>query len=170
MPSTEVRWYLVKTKPLCESRVFTRLSEAGFEGLFPKISKKTRKKGVFEMRPFFPTYLFVRFSLEQLRLIRYTHGVARVISFGIEPHPVEESIIEAVRARMDDEGVIRLLRKPAEWQPGQKVTIGDGPFSGLEAIFIEELPDRERVVLLLDVVSRFRVVVPKDSLERSRTP
>ncbi len=166
MPETIANWYLVKTKPLSETRVFTRLAEAGFEALFPRISKRARKRGGEERRPFFPTYLFVRFSLDQLRLIRYTHGVARVVSFGIEPQPVEDAIIESVRARMDDEGVIRLLRKPAEWQPGQSVTIGDGPLSGLEAVFIEELPDRERVVLLLDAVSRFRVTVAKDSLQR----
>lgn len=166
MPYHETRWFLVKTKPLNEARVCSRLADAGFELLFPKICKRGRKKGEVEKRPFFPTYLFVRFSLEQLRLIRYTHGVARVVSFGLEPEPVEDAIVEAVRARMDEEGVIRLLRKPAEWQPGQKVSIAEGPFSGLEAIFIEELPDRERVVLLLDAVSRFRVTVPKDSLGR----
>jgi transcriptional antiterminator RfaH len=165
MPFSEIKWYLVKTKPLNEARVSARFAEAGFELLFPKIVKRARRRGEVEQRPFFPTYLFVRFSLEQLRLIRYTHGVARVVSFGLEPEPVEEAIVEAVRARMDDEGVIRLLRKPVEWQPGQKVSIAEGPFTGLEAIFVEALPDRERVVLLLDAVSRFRVTVPKDSLQ-----
>ncbi|HEY5996223.1 MAG TPA: transcription termination/antitermination NusG family protein [Candidatus Deferrimicrobiaceae bacterium] len=166
MPSSEVKWFLVKTKPLSETRVASRLADAGFELLFPKICKRGRRKGEVEKRPFFPTYLFVRFSLEQLRLIRYTHGVARVVSFGLEPQPVEDSIVEAVRARMDEEGVIRLLHKPVDWQPGQRVSIAEGPFAGLDAIFVEELPDRERVVLLLDAVSRFRVTVPKDSLGR----
>jgi transcriptional antiterminator RfaH len=166
MPSSEAKWFLVKTKPLNEARVCSRLADAGFDLLFPKISSRGRRKGDAGLRPFFPTYLFVRFSLEQLRLIRYTHGVARVVSFGAEPEPVEDAIVEAVRARMDDEGVIRLLRMPAEWQPGQKVSIAEGPLSGLDAIFVEELPDRERVVLLLDAVSRFRVTVPKDSLGR----
>ena len=43
--------------------------------------------------------------------------------------------------------------------------IGEGPFAGLDAIFIEEMPDRERVVLLLDAVSSYRLTVQKDSLE-----
>jgi transcriptional antiterminator RfaH len=166
MPENVANWYLVKTKPLSENRVSSRLADAGFELLFPKISRRARQKGVFETRPFFPTYLFVRFSLEQLRLVRYTHGVARVVSFGVAPEPVEEAIVEAVRARMDGDGLVHLSQKPAEWQPGQRVTIGEGPLSGLEAVFVEELPDRERVVLLLDAVSRFRVTVPKESLER----
>ena len=165
MPSTTQKWFLVKTKPLNEARVVARLADAGFELLFPKIIRKARRGGAPEKRPFFPTYLFVRFSLEQLRLVRYTHGVARVVSFGIAPEPVEDSIVEAVRARMDEEGVIRPGPRPSAWVEGQKVSIAEGPLAGIEAIFVEELPDRERVVLLLDAVSRFRVTVPKDSLE-----
>lgn len=114
----------------------------------------------------FPTYLFVRFALEQLRTIRYTHGVSRIVSFGPEPQPVEGGIVEAVRGRMDEEGIVALVSKPQDWKPGEKLRIGEGPFSGIEAVFLEELPDRERVVLLLEAVSSFKVVVNKDSIER----
>ena len=49
---------------------------------------------------------------------------------------------------------------------GDRIRIGEGPFEGLEAIFLEELPDRDRVVLLLDAVSSFRVTIGKDHIER----
>lgn len=160
------RWYLVKTKPLNENKVHTRLTGAGFESLFPKILKKARRKGQFDVRPLFPTYLFVRFSIGQLRMIRYTHGVARVVSFGPEPQEVGPEIVSAVRDRMDEEGMVTLTRPPPSWKPGEKIRIGEGPFSGLEAVFVEELPDRERVVLLLEAVSSFKVVIDKESIER----
>ncbi|MGE5189044.1 MAG: transcription termination/antitermination NusG family protein [Gemmatimonadota bacterium] len=160
------KWYLVKTKPLNENRVVTRLTGAGYECLFPRIRKKARRLGRPDVRPFFPTYLFVRFALEQLRTIRYTHGVSKIVSFGPEPQEVEEAIVEAVRGRMDEEGIVTLIPKPADWKPGEKIRIGEGPFSGLEAVFVEELPDRERVVLLLEAVSSFKVVMSKDSIER----
>lgn len=159
------KWYLVKTKPLSENRVFTRLTGAGYECIFPRIRKKARRTGRSDVRPFFPTYLFVRFALEQLRTIRYTHGVSKIVSFGPEPQEVEGGIVEAVRGRMDDEGIVTLIPKPANWKPGEKIRIGEGPFSGLEAVFVEELPDRERVVLLLEAVSSFKVVMSKDSIE-----
>ena len=38
--------------------------------------------------------------------------------------------------------------------------------TGLEAIFLEEIPDRDRVVLLLDAVSSYKVTVPKDQIDR----
>lgn len=160
------KWYLVKTKALNETRVHTRLTGAGYEVLFPKIQKKSsRHRGHFEIRPLFPTYLFVRFDGDELKTIKYTHGVARVICFGLEPHEVGEEIIAAVRARMNEEGVVKLEPKKVVLSPGQRVKIGEGPFAGFDAVFLEELPDRERVVLLLDAVSSYRLTVQKDSLE-----
>jgi transcriptional antiterminator RfaH len=159
------KWYLVKTKPLNESRIYTRLTEAGFETIYPKILKKVKGKSRFDVRPLFPTYLFVHFAVEQLRTVRYTRGVARVVSFGPDPQEVDKEIVEAVRGRMDETGIVRLVKPPPQWKPGDRITIGDGPFAGLDAIFVEALPDRERVVLLLDAVSSFRVIMKKESLD-----
>jgi transcriptional antiterminator RfaH len=162
----EPKWYLVKTKALNENRVFTRLTGAGYEVIFPKFRKKSRRhKGVFETRPLFPTYLFVRFPGDELKTIKYTHGVARVICFGLEPQEVGEEIIGTIRERMDAESFVTLEPKKIELAPGQKVKIGEGPFAGLDAIFLEELPDRERVVLLLDAVSSYKLTIEKVSLE-----
>ncbi|MGZ8447024.1 MAG: transcription termination/antitermination protein NusG [Candidatus Deferrimicrobiaceae bacterium] len=160
------KWYLVKTKPRNENKVFTRLVEAGYESLFPRVFKKSRRKESPDIRPLFPSYLFVRFALEQLRTVRYTRGVARVISFGPEPQEVGDDIISAVRERMDEEGIVTLVKRPANWKPGDKIRIGEGPFAGLEAIFVEELPDRDRVVLLLEAVSSFRITIDKEQIER----
>lgn len=159
------KWYLVKTKPLNEAKIHARFTEAGFESLYPRILKKIRGKGRTEIRPFFPTYLFVRFALEQLRTVRYTRGVARIVSFGPEPQEVDPGIIETVRGRMDESGIVTLVKPPVEWKPGEKIKIGDGPFAGLDAIFVEALPDRERVVLLLEAVSSFRVILNKEVIE-----
>jgi transcriptional antiterminator RfaH len=160
------KWYLVKTKTLSENRVFTRLVGAGYEVLFPRFRKKSRRhRGIIEVRPLFPGYLFVRFPYEQLKTIKYTHGVARVVSFGLEPQEVGEEIVSAIRDRMDGEGIVQLEQKSVSLSPGQRVKIGEGPFAGFDAIFLEELPDRERVVLLLDAVSSYRLTIEKQSLE-----
>ena len=160
------KWYLVKTKPRNETKVFTRLVEAGYESLYPRVRKKSRRKESPDIRPLFPSYLFVRFVLEQLRTVRYTRGVARVVSFGPEPQEVGDDIISAVRERMDEEGIVALVQRPANWKRGDRIRIGEGPFAGLEAIFLEELPDRDRVVLLLEAVSSFRITIDKEQIER----
>ena len=161
----DLKWFLIKTKPLNEAKIHTRLTEAGFEALYPKIHKKIRGKGRIETRPLFPTYLFVRFAIEQFHTIRYTRGVARVISFGPEPEEVDQGIIDAVRGRMNEEGFVELIKPPVQWKPGQRIKIGEGPFAGVDAIFVEALPDHERVVLLLDAVSSFRVILKKEVIE-----
>lgn len=162
----DAKWYLVKTKPQNEPRVNARLIEAGYETLFPRMLKKDRRTGQKVPRPFFPTYLFVRFDLEQIRTIRYTRGVAKVVSFGPEPAEVAPDIIDAVRGRMDEHGFVSLVSAPAAWKPGERIRIGEGPFAGIEAIFLEELPDTERVVLLLDAVSGFKVTIHREAIER----
>lgn len=164
--AVDPKWYLVKTKPLNEPRVFARLTEAGYETLFPKILKKNRRTGQMVSRPFFPTYLFVRFVAEQTRTIRYTRGVAKVVSFGPLPEEVNPEIVDAVRGRMDGEGFITLIQAPVTWKRGERIRIGEGPLAGIDAIFLEELPDRERVVLLLDAISSFKVTIGKDAIER----
>ena len=127
-PCLDLKWFLVKTKALNETRVHKRLTGAGYEVLFPKISRKSKRhRGLFEMRPLFPTYLFVRFHGDELKTIKYTHGVARVICFGLEHHEVDEEIIAAVRARMNEEGIVKLEPKKVTLSPGQRVKIGRAP-------------------------------------------
>ena len=162
----DAKWFLVKTKPLNEPRVHARLTGAGYEALFPRILKKNRRTGTVVARPLFPTYLFVRFSRSHLRTITFTRGVARVISFGPEPQEVGQEIVEATRGRMDEQGFVTLVKAPPAWKKGQKLRIGEGPFAGLEAIFLEELPDRERVVLLLEAMSSIRLTIDKEAIER----
>jgi transcription antitermination factor NusG len=113
------KWYLVKTKALNENRVFTRLTGAGYEVIFPRFRKKSRRhRDVLDVRPLFPTYLFVLFPGDELKTIKYTHGVARVICFGLEPQEVGEEIIAAIRDRMDEEGFVKLEPKKVVLSPG----------------------------------------------------
>ena len=149
-----------------ENRVYARLTGAGYDVLFPRFHKESRRnRGVLEIRPLFPTYLFVWFRGDELKTIKYTHGVSRVVCFGLEPQEVGEEIIETIRSRMDCEGFVTLAPRRIDLSPGQKVRIGEGPFAGLDAVFLEELPNRERVVLLLNAVSSYRVTIEKQSLE-----
>ena len=64
--------------------------------------------------------------------------------------------VEAILGRMEDGAVVV---RPS-YRAGDLVRIGTGPLEGLEAIFEREMPDQDRVVLLLRSLSyQARIVV-----------
>jgi transcription antitermination factor NusG len=44
---------------------------------------------------------------------------------------------------------VGVLKKPKELSGGQLVQIKDGPFVGLEAVFMREMPGHQRAMVLL---------------------
>jgi transcription antitermination factor NusG len=63
---------------------------------------------------------------------------------------VDESIIESIKSRLKEDGTA--LQGPI-FRPGQTVRIQAGAFEGLEAVFERELSDRQRAMVLLQVLS-----------------
>ena len=69
--------------------------------------------------------------------------------------------IEALKAREDDGGFIKLVRRVG-FSPGEKVRIVDGAFTDNLAL-VEGVSDRERIAVLLDLLGRkVRVVLGAD--------
>ena len=88
-----------------------------------------------------------------------------VVSFGGQPTPVEEDVIQILSSRIDDNGFVRL---GDQLKPGDKVVIKGGPLRDFEGVFERELNDTERISVLLTTISyQGRVVVSRDLLERA---
>ncbi len=83
------RWYVVHTKPSCETRAAFHLERQSYRVFFPRIGKQVRHarvtRRVFE--PLFPTYLFVHLdpAREPWRSINGTHGVVGLVMQGERP-------------------------------------------------------------------------------------
>lgn len=152
----EPQWYAVHTKPRQEAIAEAFLAQSGLEIFYPKITPA---------KSLFPGYIFTRFDAEtQLRLVKYSKGVSSVVSFGDKPAPVEESLIEAIKARMKD-GLVHL--DPPSFIKGEKVEIKEGPLEGVSGIFDSRIKDSDRVVILLNMIaSHSRVIVPANSLRK----
>lgn len=150
------RWYVVHTQIHGEGRAQFNLERQNFEVYLPKYRKYRRHARRVEPvgRPLFPRYLFVRFDLERTRwrVINGTVGVAHLVSHGDRPVAVPDQVVDAVKARHDDEGLV-VLHPPQSFHPGQKLEIVDGPFAWHSGLF-QRLNDNERVVLLLDLLGR----------------
>ena len=151
-------WYLVKTKPREERKVLSYLDLAHYTYLFPTYWKTIMFGRKREKKPLFPGYVFVYLCLkDDYHTIRYTRGVSGFVRFGGLPIPVQEEIIESLKARTREDGTIRMISKPLN--KGDRVKISEGPFAGFEAVFIESLNDGERVALLLEGLNTARVEI-----------
>jgi transcriptional antiterminator RfaH len=164
------QWFVLQTNPKQEDRAYSNLRCWGVEALHPKM--KTRRVNEFSgaltyiTKPLFPRYIFARFDArKQLANISFTRGVHHVVSFGGQPTPVEEDVIQIISSRIDDNGFVKI---GDQLKPGDKVVINAGPLRDFEGVFERELNDQERISVLLTTISyQGRVVVSRDILARA---
>jgi transcriptional antiterminator RfaH len=161
-----IKWYTVISKPHQEKRAEMFLNNLRIETFLPLIwdrivIRRTRRRVV---SPLFPGYLFARFDVnEHFRAVTYARGVRKVLEFDSKPAEVDEGLIEAIKANMNEGHVIQL---PERWKQGQVVRIVEGPLDGLTAVFIREMPGAQRALLLLQALGfRARVVMDIEQLE-----
>jgi len=145
-------WYAVSTKPHQEKQAELHIKQCGIECFLPllkgsKIIRRTRKTVI---EPLFPGYLFARFDLDKhCRAVNYATGVRKIVEFGSGPVELDATMIDAIKARLND-GYVKLM--PVRPVHGQIVHIKGGPLAGLEAVFMREMTDRNRVLLLLNTL------------------
>jgi len=146
-------WFAINTKPQREDLAALNIGRLGLEVLLPKIYSDRSILGVVRstITPLFPSYLFARFVPGQyLHSIRYARGVRRVVCAGEMPIPVEDSIIRAIRSRIDSDGCVKLTTK--RFDVGDAVSIHDGFMRGMTGVFERELSGQKRVVILLQSI------------------
>jgi transcriptional antiterminator RfaH len=163
-PLSSPRWYVVRTKPKQEQRAEMNLCRMGLQVLFPKLWEgpslhdPRRPIGV---TPLFDGYIFARFDAAVwLSKVRNTRGVHAVVGFGESATPVEDSVIDLIRARIHDDGFVHVTM-----QPGQAVEIVDGPLQSFAGVFERELRREDRVLILLTAIhGSMRVQLPASSI------
>lgn len=145
-------WYVISTKPHQEKQAELHLKQYDIECFLPllkesKIIRRTRKTVV---NPLFPGYLFARFELDRhYRAVSYATGVRKIVEFGSGPVELDPTMINAIKERLSNGYVTLMPSRPVH---GQVVHIKGGPLAGLEAVFMREMTDRNRVLLLLNTL------------------
>lgn len=164
------QWYLLYTNLKQEERANENLRSWGIETLHAKL--RTRRYNEFTgaptyiTEPLFNRYLFARFNVrEQLPKIRFTRGVHHVVCFGDSPAPVDQQIIDLIRARIDENGFVK---ENHDLKPGDKVVIAAGPLRHLTGIFEREIKGSDRVTILLTAIEyQGRLVVDRNMVRRA---
>jgi hypothetical protein len=100
-------WLLLYTKARAESWADINLRKQGFATLLPRV----RQRGGFA--PLFPRYLFIGAPVgTDFRSARSTRGVMYVVHCGENPARVPLEVIDGIRSRMDELGVVELEDRP----------------------------------------------------------
>jgi transcriptional antiterminator RfaH len=163
------RWYVAHTRPQAEARAREHLLHQGFEAWLPEYRKQRRhaRRTDQVLRPLFPRYLFVRLDLdaERWRSVLGTAGVQHLVG-GDPPTPLADAVIEHLKARVDEEGLIPV--SPAlSLRSGDTVRIAEGPLADLEGVFLD-IDDKDRVAILLSLMGRtLRVQVAAGDVEKA---
>jgi transcriptional antiterminator RfaH len=152
----DARWFVVQTQSHCETKAAHHLSRQGFETYLPRYLKRRRHARRVESvaAPLFPRYLFVAIDIgaQRWRAIQSTVGVARLVCHGDQPAPLRGDVVDEMRRRENDAGFVQIDRRPL-FAPGAKVRILAGAFAEAFGLY-EGVSDRDRVVILLDLLGR----------------
>ena len=148
-------WYLVYTKPRHEKCALDNLQRQGFQCYLPTRPSEKLRQGMLVVtdEPLFPRYLFIRLgqgdSAPSWTPIRSTKGVSRLVSVGVEPAKVADSLVEALRAQ---EAAVQ-DQPDRLFKPGERVRLTEAPFAGIEGIYQMADGDR-RVMVLIELLSK----------------
>lgn len=159
-------WYAVHCKPQQDERAETELARQGFEVFRPRIRSRRRIRQRYQVKveSMFPRYLFIELDHcdQDWSPIRSTRGVTGLVRMGDHVPVVPGAVIDALRARADDENCIDM--KPADgFAPNDRVLITEGPLAGFEALFSAR-NSQERVVVLLNLI---QVTLPIHAITRA---
>ena len=150
----DVAWYVIQSAPRREAFVRDLLHEQGHPVFLPLLTERARGRRKSRTGPFFPGYLFARLSGSRgdLARVRYAHGVRKILGDGRRALPVEDAVVDSIRSRIDPRGRVK---GSSRLRAGDRVTILDGPFAGLEGV-IESgcAPPSVRVHVLLEMFRR----------------
>ena len=164
-----MRWYLVYTKPRGETTALDNLRRQGYQCYLPTFPVEKLCRGLLTVghEALFPRYLFIRLGMEDTAKswgpIRSTKGVIRLVSFGVDPAPVDDELIEQLRRR---EASVQ-TEPVGLFKQGERVRLKEAPFAGIEGIY--QMADGERrVMVLIEILSKpVTVCVAPASLRRS---
>jgi transcription elongation factor/antiterminator RfaH len=164
------QWFLIHTNPKQEARTISNLSAWNVETFSPQIKEwrynpvtGERQPGI---KPLFSRYVFARFDLQGMfHKVRYTRGVHELVSFGDGPVSVNASIIDLIRSRIGEDG---LVKTGTDFKPGDPVVVREGLLKDFTGIFEKEMRDSDRVVVLLNTISyQARLKIDRKMLQKA---
>ena len=151
-----------------EDKAALHLQQQGFEIYLPRYLKvvnhaRTARKVV---RPLFQRYLFVELNakIERWRSINGTFGVSYVITSGEYPLPTPKGVVETIRQRENEQGLVHMI--PPVYEAGQRLKVVEGPLAMADVFFQKFTDNNKRVLVLLEMLGRrVQTSMPSSTIE-----
>ncbi len=153
-------WLLVRSKPKQESVLVQALANRDVRAYCPKVLEpRWHARAPKGPVPLFPSYVFALcVPREKYTAVRYCTGAAAVVRFGEDLGAVEDEFIASLREREGERGYLEIAEARRAPVKGSRVRIIEGPLRGIEGIVTHYLPAKDRIRLLLAMVSGVRNV------------
>jgi transcriptional antiterminator RfaH len=163
----QTHWYVVRTHAHAERKAATNLVRQGFDVFVPEYLKRRHhaRRTDWVRAPLFPRYTFVAMDVARARwrAISSTIGVSQIICHGDKPTPVPKSVIEDIRARLDEKGLVP-VKPDVPFKRGEMLQVTTGALADCFGLFDCET-DEDRIVVLLDLMGRqLKVKLPLDAV------
>ncbi|MBI5296009.1 MAG: hypothetical protein HY869_11090 [Chloroflexi bacterium] len=154
------KWYVAHSKPRHEEILWKQYCIRNLESYYPCIKVNPVNPRAKKVQPYFPGYLFVHADLERVGIscLEWIPGAAGLVSFGDEPAFIPDSLIYAIRQRVDAL-VAATGQKTISLQKGDNIVIHEGIFMDYEGIFDIYLSGAERVRVLLSLIGNRQIPV-----------
>jgi len=150
-------WLLLQVKPRQEMRALENLERQQGVCYCPliRVEKLSRGKRVYGEEPLFPGYLFINMDSGRSDLtyaaVRSSRGVSKIVSFGVEPIKVPDALLDQIKHREQTDSM-GLISKDLP-QSGDSISITEGPFRGLKAVF-SHTDGVQRSIVLINLLNQ----------------
>jgi transcription termination/antitermination protein NusG len=151
------RWFVVQVRPKAEKMVASLLRSKGYEDFLPLYwpsDGRTSNPNGRRQLPLFPGYVFCKSARPISSLVVTTPGVVRVLGIGGKPYPVDDIEIATLRAVQDAGFPARPWPK---LEPGDLVTITDGPLQGCRGV-LKRWKNRTQLLVSVELLHQSAVV------------
>ena len=148
-------WCIIHSKPKQEFSAEKNLKLLDINVYLPVYMKKIKKNKIKidRISPLFDGYLFAQFDIHDFyQKVKYSKGVKNILGYNEYLWTIADEKIQDIKSR-ENNGIVLLHKREDLFHKGDRILVDEGDFEGWTGIFQEELPDRERAIILLTNVN-----------------
>tara|TARA_B100001778_G_C18362136_1_gene526911 strand:- start:202 stop:750 length:549 start_codon:yes stop_codon:yes gene_type:complete len=150
----EIIWVLIYTKAKQELKANENLKKQGFKTFLPLMAATNKNSESKSLVPVFPRYLFAQINLhlDNWTSIKSSYGVSQIVMFSEKFTSIPYTVIKLIQDKLDESGIYKEEVAIVDYQKGDPVSIKEGRFAGIHAIFLSK-KSKDRVRLLLKLLN-----------------